>query len=363
MAYVGTTNTLIANGGSADYLFVIKQTLVAAGWQIVLSSNGVAAPTAADNLPTAAAFNAANAWCRLREPTGGPTTRREYVLQHGAAGSAVALVKYSRATGFGTGGTATASPTTGVGGDGQIIVGASTATAESAATSGVGNGGTICGTTGYVQCVASNTATAGTNGTFGWWAFQYPVGGGTYGNAFLFHEPIAVGSTPSTDQDPSATYFISNASGASSPTIIGSTNTLGITAANFNGWAFWEAYGLAGAAYRRNNPGNIFVTYNNTIGSGLAISWPYFGGSLSPYDGKVTMTPILVGGAANPGTVTRTLFKGYSTGILTFQTTQNFVDTFNLSSADPRVCVQNANSTISVGNCAIPWVTSVVPLV
>lgn len=282
---------------------------------------------------------------------------------HGAASSRNALIKYSRATGF----VSTASqnpttcPTTGAGGDGRLIVaGGNTTTptyTDATATQATVAGTIICGATGYVQAVASNTATSGTSGTFGWWAFQYPLGGVNIGNAFLFHEPIAIGSTPSQDTDPSARYFQEANDNLNYPTIVGSYNNN--TAGTYRGWSYWEAYGLAGAAYRLNQSANNFFTYNQTTAS-TGVSWPAFGGSLSPYDGKVTMTPLLIGGFSNG---TRTLFKGYSTGTLTFQTSQNFVDTFNLSTADPRVCVQVAYIATAPGNCAIPWVTSVVPLV
>ena len=102
MAYVGTTNTLIANGGSADYLFVIKQTLISAGWDLLACSNGVSLTSipavVVDNLTTAAQFNVNNAWCRLREPGG--AGGREFILLHGAVSGNTALVKYSRSTAF-----------------------------------------------------------------------------------------------------------------------------------------------------------------------------------------------------------------------------------------------------------------------
>ena len=358
MAYVGTTNTLIANGGSADYLFVIKQTLISAGWDLLACSNGVSLTSipavVVDNLTTAAQFNVANAWCRLREPGG--AGGREFILLHGAVSGNTALVKYSRSTGFGTGGTATTCSTTGVGGDGQLIVAGGTASlptyTDLTATS-LTQAIQICGSTGYVQCVANNVSV---NGAYGFWAFQYPVGGSAIGAACLFQEPAAPGSTPTGDTDPSARYYIET-NGGSTPSIVGNVSTTVSNTTTYRGWSYWNAYGLGGAAYVRNRGANVYVQWNNTTGNFAGISSPTVAaGSLSPYDGKVSMLPLLLGGASTADIV---LWKGFSSSLLTFSTTQNFADTFNLSSADPRIAVQVGPA----GSCAIPWVTGVVPTV
>jgi hypothetical protein len=357
VAYVGTTNTLIANGGSADYLFVIKQSLVSAGWTLLSCSNGVTLNTgtpATDNLTTAAQFNVNNAWCRLREPSG--AGGREFILLHGAANGNTALVKYSRSTGFSTGGTATTCSTTGVGGDGQLIVAAGTASlptwTDQTATSAT-QAIQVCGSTGYVQCVANNAAV---NGVYGFWAFQYAAGGSAIGAACLFQEPAAPGSTPTGDNDPSARYYIETNAG-STPSIVGNVSTTVSNTTTYRGWSYWNAYGLGGAAYVRNRGANVYVQWNNTTGNFAGISFPTVAaGSLSPYDGKVSMLPLLLGGASISDIV---LWKGFSSSLLTFATTQNFADTFNLSSADPRIAVQVGPA----GSCAIPWVTGIVPTV
>jgi hypothetical protein len=351
-------------------LFVIKQTLIAAGWQLLACSNGVTLKTGTpvlpidDNLTTAAQFNVASAWCRLREPGG--AGGREYILMHGLAGGNTALIKYSRSTGFNTTGAqnATTCPTTGVGGDGQLIVAAgnaSTPTFTDLTATTIGSGTLpdptrvtqVCGSAGYVQCVASDAAV---NGVYGFWAFQYPVGGSAILAACLFQEPITPGSTPSGDTDPSARYFI-EVNGGSTPSIIGNVSTTVSNTTTYRGWSYWNAYGLGGAAYVRNRGANVYVQWNNTTGAFAGISFPTVAaGSLSPYDGKVSMLPVLIGGASTADIV---LWKGFSSSVLTFSTTQNFADTFNLSSADPRIAVQVGPA----GSCAIPWVTGVVPTV
>jgi hypothetical protein len=352
MAYVGTTNTLIANGGSADYLFVIKQTLISAGWTLLSCSNGVTLNTgtpATDNLTTAAAFNAVGAWCRLREFGG--AGGREYILMHGAASGNTAVIKYSRSTGFSTGGNPTTCSTTGVGGDGQVIVATANQTDLTATTSTQAS--QVCGSTGYVQAIANN---ATVNGVYGFWAFQYPAGGSAIGAACLFQEPVAPGSTPTGDNDPSARYFIP-VNGGTTPSIIGNVSTTVATVSVYYGWSYWNAYGLGGAAYVRNRGANIYAQWNNTTGNFAGISFPTVAaGSLSPYDGKVSMLPVLLGGQNHTDVV---LWKGFSSSLLTFSTTQNFADTFNLSSADPRIAVQVGPA----GSCAIPWVTGIVPTV
>ena len=359
MAYVGTTNTLIANGGSADYLFVIKQSLISAGWTLLASSNGVTLNTgtpATDNLTTAAAFNAASAWCRLREPSG--AGGREFILMHGAASSKDGLIKYSRSTGFNTTAAqnATTCPTTGVGGDGQLIAALNTTLTDLTATTSGSATAIVWTQAGYVQCVANNVAV---NGVYGFWAFQYPAGGSAIGAACLFQEPIAPGSTPVGDTDPSARYFLASngSAGATTVSIIGNVSTAVSNVTTYQGWSYWNAYGLGGAAYVRNRAANVYFAWNNTTASIAGISAPTVAaGSLSPYDGKVSMLPVLLGGASYNDIV---LWKGFSSSLLTFSTTQNFADTFNLSSADPRIAVQVGPA----GSCAIPWVTGVVPTV
>jgi hypothetical protein len=56
--------------------------------------------------------------------------------------------------------------------------------------------------------------------------------------------------------------------------------------------------------------------------------------------------------------------KGFSTEALWFGTVQNAMDTFNLSSAAPKITLYGTAvaTGISIG-CALPWVTGVVPLV
>lgn len=319
MAYVGSTNVL-GNNTTGAFFFNLKTALFTAGWTIVSSGTGTSGTTGAgDLLPTAASFQVANAWVRVREPGAGT---REYVFQNGNANNSTnGIVKYSRATGFGTGGTATVAPTTG-GGDGVVFIGGGTDAAPTQIA-------VMNATNGYLQAIASDTPV---NGVYGFWAFYYQVS--PVANMWLLGtEAVAAGSTPSNDADPSLRYSglagnISNTSGT---------------------WQWWEAYGLGGATYRTGGWPGQYVGYTAPSYANL---WPAFTG-LDPYQGKVAMFPMLAGKGAT------CLPKGFTTGLASFGVAPNLLDTYNLTSSEPKVCLSLSSPTYY----AVPWVPNVVPLV
>lgn len=323
MAYVGTTN-VPANNTSGLALYTIKETLKLAGWSVLASGTGTSGTTSASDLITTGtgtaigSFARASAWVRIREPGGAGA--REYVLQNGNADNSVnVIIKYSRATGFGTGGTATVAPTTG--GDGVMFVGTGTDAAPVQATWLPG------AATGYYHAVASDVAV---NGVYGWWWYGYVAGGGTA--RMIGTEAVSPGSTAATDQDPSVRYRDS---------LYGPTGTT----------QWWEAYGLGGATYRTG--GSLGWVYNNSSGANTNVLPPGTA-ALDPYTGKVPMWSSAFGLATvHP--------KGYSTEAVWFSTAQNPQDTFNLSSVAPKITPYGTIS--SVAGVALPWVTSVVPLV
>ena len=324
MAYVGVTN-VPANNTSGLALYTIKETLKLAGWSVLSSGTGTAGSTAASDLITTGtgtslgSFAVANAWVRIREPSG--AGGREYVLQNGNANNSVnVIIKYSRATGFGTGGTATVAPTTG-GGDGQVWIGTGTDAAPVQTTWLPG------AATGYYHAVANNVAI---NGVYGWWWYGYLAGGAT--PRLIGTEAVSPGSTAATDQDPSVRYRDS---------LYGPTGTT----------QWWEAYGLGGATYRTG--GSLGWIYNNSSGTNTNVLPPGTS-ALDPYTGKVPMWSSAFGLAAvHP--------KGYSTEAVWFATAQNAQDTFNLSSSSPKITPYG--TLVGVAGVALPWVTSVVPLV
>lgn len=333
MAYVGLTNQLIAQGGAADLLYVTYAALTSASWNTLASGTGAAGGYSSSGslITSAATFNSNGAWVRMREPGG--AGGREYVMMRGSTATS-AIIKYSRSTGFGSGSPAAAqAPTTGGSGDGQVILGSGTdATAIIPA-----SGSAFCGGTGYVQGVASTTAV---NGTYGFWSFQYASGSGTIGG-ILMTEGVAAGSTDSTDGDPSWRLHDTTAF------------FWGTTQAKVS---FWQKYNLGGSSYITGGAFGFYGTLGNT--SAITRVVPATLGQ-DPYASKVGFYPLLICKAA-------TFPKGFSSGIAVGTTTQNQLDVFNFSSAEPRIAINTIDGTATPNNfplIVIPWVPSVVPTV
>lgn len=329
MAYVGTTN-VPSNNTSGLALFTLKETLKLAGWDVLESGEGTGGSTAASDLITTGtgtalgSFAVANAWVRVREPGG--AGGREYILQNGTTNNSVSvIVKYSRSSGFTTGATATVAPNTG-GGDGVVWIGTGTDAAP------VQTSWLPGAATGYYHAVASDTAI---NGVYGFWWYGYLAGGATA--RMIGTEAVAPGSTAASDADPSVRY----------------RDNIGAASSASQTVQWWEAYGLGGAVYRTPH---AFGQYIGGAFSGSGYLWPNYNG-LDPYTGQVPMFSGLFG---DPGIMA----KGFSTEALWFGTVQNAMDTFNLSSATPKITLYGTvvASGISQG-LALPWVTGVVPLV
>lgn len=351
MAYVGSVNN--ANSGTAGTaLFAIKTALKLAGWTVISSGTGTGG-TASLGTPASpgtdlittdtgtalGSFRVANAWARLREPGGGT---REYILQNGnATSSGNAIIKYSRATGFGTGGTATVSQTTG-GGDGIVFLG--TGTDASPVQASLINSSAA----GYIHSIASDTPTSG---VYGWWFIWY-VNSDPSSTGLIGTEAVAPGSTPSADNDPSVRYFGTSLT-------VPSTAIAQIGGFKAGAWSWWEAYGLPGAVYRTGCMPCPYLFYNRLDGGatnpiGYYQSFPVGVTSLDPYTGRVPMLPMLLVQSTN-----NVLPKGFTTETLCFGTAQNGADTFNLSTSSPKIVA----SLSSIMKLAIPWVPNVVPLV
>jgi hypothetical protein len=354
MAYVGVSNVAVANG-AGTYLWVLKESLAGqggAGWTVVSSSspNAPGGWASGDNLPTVASFAVAGAWARVREPGG--VGGREYILQNGTANGVNAIIKYSRADGF-TGGSpsATVAPTTG-GGDGVVMVGTGT---DASPVSNV-----LANATGYVSAVASDTASPGVYGCFAWYLVGYLAGG--TGVRLALTEAVTPGSTSSLDQDP--TWRFGTSSGAVAGTAANQLGPWQLGGAWYTnevlGISYWQAYGLAGEVY--NTGGQTGFVSSRTPAQN---TWTYNVNnfvSVSPYDGKEPMYPMLVGqaGVSSVGIPAR-IPKGYSTGVATFSVTHNLLDTFNLNTADPKIAVHlTASGLVSI---AVPWLTNVVPAI
>jgi hypothetical protein len=320
MAYVGVTNQ-VANQTNGLAMYVLKESLKLAGWTVVTSGTGTAGTTGAGDLITTGtgtaigSFARNGAWVRMREPSPGT---REYVFQNGQAdNSPNGIIKYSRATGFATGGTATVAPTTG-GGDGIVFVGSGTDAAP-VNTTWIPNAAG-----GYYHCVASDTAN---NGVWGWWWYGYTISP-VANQVIIATESVATGSTPVQDQDPSIRYR---------DNIYNNQATV----------AWWEAYGLASPVYRT---GGSFGLYFN-IGGTLQFVTNFTG--TDPYvAGQIVFYPAIVG-------LTTVRPKGFPSETVITGRVNAALDTFNLTSAQAKITLYGS---VGARQFASPWVTNVVPL-
>jgi hypothetical protein len=361
MSYVGSGNNVVSNG-AGTYLFVLKSALLAAGWELVSNSSGTAIPAPAntDVLTSAALFGAANAWARLREPTfPGQFARREYILQNGTQNGTTALIKYSRATGFNTGGSGAVAPTTGTGGDGVLLVGNTVSGTD--ASPGTATG--FANASGFVAAVADNTPSPGTYGGFSWYLLGYTAGAANIITCFT--EAVAPGSTSSLDQDPMWRLGSGSTFGPVTPTTPSPSSLGGAYFANaWTGHSYWQAYGLTSPSYIRAGQLGLPICIAPTTAASKTIAYTAGFASVSPYDGREPMYPLLLGQAGVPSSspsVPQSIPKGYTTGLVLFGATHNLLDTFNLNTADPKVAIAlTANSLQSV---AMPWLTNVVPAV
>ena len=344
MAYVGVTNLSASQGGAADMLYAIYGAMLSASWSCLGSGTGAAGGYSSSGslITSAATFNSNGAWVRMREPSG--AGGREYLMMRGSS-ALNALIKYSRSTGFVSGSPAAAvAPHAGASGDGQVILGSGTDTTATIPASG---SALLDNATGYVHCVASDTAN---NGVYGFWAMKTAPATGILGS-FFCSEAVQTGTTNAADQDPSW-----RAVGG------GATNSAQWWSASTPFISWWEKYGLAGATYRTGN--HLFPpTYMTALGTfslgSVATNAAPFGGTFmgqDPYDpGKATFINLLMS-KYNVGTPC-TWPKGYTTGIQMGSTGQTLLDVFNYSTSEPRILI---NTTVSL---VMPWVPNVAPIV
>lgn len=344
MAYVGSVNNVVTLG-TADYFNAIKTALLAAGWELLASSDATnyTAGSSPDRLPDAASWNNSGSWCRLREPGG--AGGREYCFMRGSVNT-TAIIKYSRATGFiGGSPNATTLPTTGAGGDGVVwLANTNIGFGNEASVTSAASGGNFATASGYVSCVASNTAL---NGVYGWWMARWAAGG-TPGE-LLFTEAVQAGTYPSQDLDPSyrlysgtADFFASNKSAPTTP-------------------QYWQAYDFSApiSPYRSyviggfGGAGTGFgIPY--AISSGLNVTSqmvPRTNIGLGPYGVGAQTYPLLIGTGFQANYP-----KGMSTGIVFYNLTLNNCDTFNLTGSEPKVVIQ------ATYGFAMPWIPSTVPV-
>ena len=353
MAYVdgGTANTVGTAEGAGGMFNAIKTALLAAGWELMASSNGTTNYTAGsspDRVPDLAAWSNAGAWCRLREPGG--AGGREYVFMRATA--TTGIIKYSRATGF-VGGSPglTTLPTTGNNGDGVVWIGSSigySATGGAGATptntydlavTGTGQASSIASSLVGSRhgCIASNTAQ---NGVYGWWYLTYASGSGTP-SQITYTEAVQSGTYPAEDTDPSYRQSSNPA------TFWAGSGPVSVTLHHY-----WQAIGLTGYKYVIDGAMG-HASQVSYAGSGFSRGVPSTGIGFGNYYGTTVQTyPVLVGSpSAWP--------KGYTTGIGLINVALNNCDTLNLAGSEPRIVI-GMNGLVP--GWVMPWVPNIVPL-
>jgi hypothetical protein len=117
MAYAITHSFRTLTDG--HYLWKLKELLVAKGWSVAASGDGVSAYNASGDVHTAyASMDNGGAWMRLRG-NASMTPRRELLLQNVTGAGIMRCIYSSNGTGFTTGGDATTKPTAS---DQQLVV-------------------------------------------------------------------------------------------------------------------------------------------------------------------------------------------------------------------------------------------------
>lgn len=365
MAFVGSANNLVTNANTVPVALVaLKTALVAAGWTIQGSGNGVATfsnnavpgPAAADNTGD---FVNNNSWVRLREPSPGT---REYVFLRGTA--TTLLAKYSRSSGFGTGGSATACPTTGATGDGCVIYGTSlgfsaTGSGTNASPYDMGSTNNTSATSfqsaagnSRLSVIASNTAT---NGVWGWWMMAWSEGSGAH-NFACYTDAVDAVTCPSNDYDPSYRQLAGTNWWANDIAALGRVN-------------YWQGYPASWtspattANYRFDGVGGSYWVAYNSSWTPIANTWPLgtpaapVVSALNPYNDKNLLIPFWIA----TGAVTGVPPKGMTTNVGLASGVFNLTDTLDLTSANPRIIVSTFAS--SPWYLALPWLQNVLPVV
>lgn len=364
MAFWGATNLTCTDATIVgDIIWATKTALKLAGWTVRGSSDGTTWQNggSTDHITSQAVANNAGAWIRLREPSG--AGGREYVFFRGSAGTRSIIAKYSRSVGFGTGGAAQALPTTGASGDGVVWlanVGGFSATATGTntydmATTTFGQQvpyGAI--STGYINCVASDTPV---NGVYGFWGFINTQGTGAV-QIIWYSEGMDASTCSPLDNDPSIRQ------NGNLLTLRSYNNNAGNSAQYWVGYpAVWSspttaAYSVAGCG---------MTTYNGYTSIGLINTWiwPLAPGNLvqalSPYNGKSGLFPVLVaqGGAAVAGA----LPKGFTSGVRIVYGVFNSCDTLDLTTTSPSIILGSTTYSGTVPSWIVfPWVQNVLPL-
>ena len=303
MDYTFDVNNAGGANGGAEAMFLWKELLKTAGWDVPASSDGSTYNSSGDQITAAGTgaggMNNSQAWFRIRAPSG-MSPRREFCCQRGSYGESYWWVKYSAEDGFTTGGDVYNMPTA----------------ADQADLHGSDTGGTILFTTAATYRIHIG---ADKDAPFGFYLFTAVNGTGASNAGFVL-DPLASGSFPSADQDPAIVY-VKSGGGVFVASYLGSL---------YYGPNGWYKKDLAGEAFTR------FPAQTYYAGSGGGQTAP---GSLgtNPYDTDDNHLPIPYARGSSLGT--QVGWKGFGTVMRWLGTSRSSMDTLSSSGTRDRVVV------------------------
>jgi hypothetical protein len=318
MAYTFSIANTPASGAVAMYL--IKTTLVTAGWAVVADSDGSTYNATGGQVTTGAAgaggLGNANAWIRLQAPTVGSNTR-EITIQRANSGVVATddrawRIKYSANAHF-TGGSPGVSQTGSATDEVFILGGGTDASPTFTASWFAANGG-------YRWHIAAGGATE----LYSFYAIALTSATTTQQNA-MFLDVMAAGSYSSSDVDPAVMYCSSAAASAIGISeVISSAFPISANVTNPALARAWlGATSAAGASITSNSVNVNMVTYGSNFGNATSLA-------VNPFSTKDTLVFTLWGRKWGSNPYPPAGIKGISTLFLTGSMSRTNLDT-NLS--------------------------------
>lgn len=191
--------TIASTNSAAEIIFNLKTVMKANGWTVMSSSDGSAYSSSSDLITTIAKMETANAWFRIRQPSGGVAPNagtREFTFQT-LTGTTDIRIKYSLIGGF-TGGSPGILQTPSAS-DERMVAGAGTDAAPTGGSLNIGGGSPPA-------FVAVETASP-----FAWYACHHYVGSSTamlFGFDPVVQAPYDAATAIESDLDPYAIFYV-----------------------------------------------------------------------------------------------------------------------------------------------------------
>ena len=333
MAKFHSANNLPATGGAA--MFIVKTTLVSAGWVVTRSGDGLALFSSSGDIITTGASGAGglgntNAWFEIRDAS----TRVAFTFQ--LITTTTWRVKYTESGAFAAGTPGISQ--TGTATDQQVLYGAGT---EAAPT---GTQMLHTDNTYRFHVVANSTAQTG-SGTFPFW-FGGSISGTGVVASFFGLDGMFNGTYHSLDQAPRVivTWYV-----ATGPVTAGWHLTTTDTAFYARAWVL---YGLGGATFKRFAMSGYFAA---TTGTGAA----EFGGLTSTANSDLNQSPYAAEDQPLPLLIVRPSHNGTLPGPKGF--CADFKVTTILARAYPTTILNSTNAYVYYGGLLVLWPENVAP--